>query len=235
MCNYFLLRRQSDPHVLGVKNGIKQAEIKRSGFSDPAKFDFLKDVLGSNNYWGVKDTIGDLEVELQYVELLTEAKLTDFLQFGPALINCPFLISEKVSSIFNQFKISNCSLFPATVVNRVQKSTYYLSHFARESDDIIDFSRTVFYTGNHITKKRKYTFFSKKEKNIFHKENISLKPERIYLRDTFDSSLDLFVMSDGEMVVSENLKIELIRSECYSGVKFLPAFGEDLQWVSIHH
>lgn len=233
MCNYFLLRRQSDPHVLGVKNGIKQAEISKSGFPNPEKYDYLKNVLGSNNYWDAKDAIDDLDIELQYVELLSEAKLTDFLQFGPALINCPFLISEKVSSVFHRFKIYKCSLFPAVVVDKSQKYTYFLPHFARTSDEVIDFSRSVFYIGNHITEKQEYAFLSAEDKNAFLKKNVSLKPERLYLRDTFDFSLDLFVMSDGEIVVSESFKTELLQSECTSGIKFLPAFGDNLQWVSI--
>ena len=64
--------------------------------------------------------------------------------------------------------------------------------------------------------------------------NADLKAEVIYFTDAFDLNIDLFLMSDAQIVISERLKEELIQNKCYAGVKFLPAFGSDLQWVRIH-
>jgi hypothetical protein len=235
MCRFFLLRRQSDPKELGVKNGIKQAEILKKGYSDPEKYNYLIEVLGTNSYWHIKDSVDKLDIELQYVELLPGSKLTDFLQFGPALINCPFLISNSVSSVFSRHNIGNCTLFSSVVTDKVHEYPYFLCHFSRMPDNIIDFSRSLYFTGNIISGKQMHNFSSVEEKNNFLKENINLKAEVIYLSESFDASLDLFVMSDSEIVVSEKLKDDLIRSKCYSGVKFLPAFGTDLQWVAVNH
>lgn len=233
MFKYHLLRRDSDPKVLGVNNGIKQAEIKRSGFLNPDKFDVLKDALGTNNYWLIKDSIHELEFELECVELLPKAKLTSFLQFGPALINCPFLIAENIANIFSRHRMCEYGLFPATVVTNADKHTYFLPHYPRQPDSIIDFTRSTFATGIPGINRNYHTFASEDEKNVFQKHNVLLDAEEIYLKDDFDQEMDFFVMKDSQIVVSDRLKDDLEKSGFTSGIKLLPAYGENVSWTKI--
>lgn len=118
MSVFYILRTESDPEILGVKNGIKQASIKRAGFCEPQKYDDLIKFLGSNQYWELKDKIDSVEFDLQCVELLPRAKLTHFLLFGPHLMNCPFLVSERLFSILSEAKLPYHKLFPAKVSQR---------------------------------------------------------------------------------------------------------------------
>lgn len=231
MSRFYLLNRNSDPNVLGIKNGIKQADVDRTGFKNPEKFDQLKECLGTNKYWDIKDSIIHMNFEIQCVRMLPKAKLTNFLQFGPALMNCPFLISESVASLFANYKILNSRLFPAEVMSGQNKFTYYMFYVESISYEMIDFSKSVFFSGSEITGKKLFSFGCAEERVSFLKKNpLLLREEEIWLSGSFPTS-DLFALG-AQIIISEKLKIDIEDFSLCSGSVMLPAYGE-VPWMKL--
>ena len=227
------MRCSSDPKEIGVSNGIMQAEILKSGFLDPSKYDDLMATLGSNLYWSRVENITSMVFDLQYAELLPKAKRTDFLQFGPALISCPFLISKSAKNLLMQFNLSGLSLWPATVAKGTERFDYFLAHLSHVPDESIDFSRSMFFTGGMFLPKNFQKFSGANEKRQFVSKHYDLGFHSIYAGEGFDSSLDLFQLSNAEVLVSSRLKNAIDKAQL-SGVHFLPAFGEEGEWLKFH-
>ncbi|SHG70576.1 hypothetical protein SAMN05428948_1696 [Massilia sp. CF038] len=227
------MRSSSDPKEIGVSNGIMQAEILRSGFLNPSKYDDLMANLGSNLYWNHVDKIRSMVFDVQYAKLLPDAIRTDFLQFGPALISCPFLISTSAKNLLMQFNLSGLSLWPATVAKGRERFDYFLAYLSHVPDESIDFGKSVFFTGGMFLPKNFLKFSDANEKRQFVSKNYDLGYHSIYSGKGFDSSLDLFELSNAEVLVSSRLKNALEKAQL-SGVHFLPAFGEEGEWLKLY-
>ncbi|WP_374516868.1 hypothetical protein [Undibacterium squillarum] len=164
---YYILRSDSDPKVLGVSNGIKQVEIRKNGFENKTEYERLMEILGANEYWNYVDKIQNLEFNIENAELIKGANLTDFLQFGPHLFSCPFLISEAVKEILIGFNLSGIKFWPAKVVKNRQKLNYYLLHINSIPNNAIDFKRSTFYVGNSLNGGKYYQFENSGEFQAF--------------------------------------------------------------------
>jgi hypothetical protein len=232
MNNYYLLRGESSPLSVGIKNGESQAQIERDGYRNPDKFDILIRQLGTNYYWEIKDSIADLDYDVEYVRLLPDAKRTHFLQFGPSLMNCPFLVSRLVVSVLAEYKLQKYRFFNAKVVRDGESWDYSLLFLSPQYDNLINYEKSVFYTGNELSGKQFHVFRNAKEKLEFSKNNFGLKIKKFHLLDRFNN-LDLFSISGAEIGMSERLKNHLESRELATGVKILPAFG-DVSWATIN-
>lgn len=219
---YFIIRSESDPELIGVTNGIKQADILREGFENPENYDHLMSNLGSRNYWNIKHLIPQMRFKLECVKLLPEAIRTDFLMFGPALIGAPFLISAKVSRILDDCKLHNTRRFPANVLDQ-EGSThpYELLYQETMNDSVVDFGKSIYYTGSSLTGRKHVRFASSEEKEDFAEENFDLKYEELHLNDEFDQSLDLFLIRNGARVISGRLRNKLEEAKA-TGLIVLP-------------
>lgn len=230
---YYILRSDSDPKVLGVSNGIKQAEIRKDGFENKEEYERLMEILGTNEYWNYVDTVQNLEFNIENVELIKGANLTDFLQFGPHLFWCPFLISEAVKEILIRFNLSGIKFWPAKVVKNRQKFNYYLLHINIIPNNAIDFKRSTFYVGNSLNGRKYYQFENLGEFQVFKKQNQFLNFDQIYASSSFDQSLDFFELSNSEILISSRLRNALAENFS-SGIRLLPAFGHDGEWLKFN-
>lgn len=231
MSIYYLIRSESEPSKIGVKNGIKQADIIRDGYRNPEKFDYLIDQLGTNKYWEIKDTLGDANFEIECARLLPEAKRTEFLQFGPALMNCHFLISNKVLLFLLKYTIQNHHFFKAKVIEGIKEWDYFLFFLFPLYNSFIDFEKSTFFTGNDLLGKKFHTFNNEVEKQCFEKNNYGLKIQEFHLKNEA-RALDLFVIDGAHIAISERLKLDLESKQLASGIKILPAFGE-VPWPKV--
>lgn len=225
---YHLIRPDSDPVRIGVRNGIKQADILREGFNDPTLFDDLMEKLGTNKYWEIQDSMVSAEFEIQCARLLPKAIRTEFIMFGPELYQCPYMISDQVASLFGEFNIQRHRLFPAVLEDGGDSWSYWLLYLFTEHDLMVDFARTEFYTGSALMGKTFHQFRSGKERVDFAKDRHGLKLQSLYLSEE-GRELDLFRVPGAEIVVSERLKVEMERRGLASGIRILPAFG-DVPW-----
>jgi hypothetical protein len=230
--NYYILRQISDPIVLGVDNGIKQADILESGFKNKDGYKELMTTLGTNEYFNRRENISDFEFNIEYVKLLSKANRTDFLQFGPHLMSCPFLISEAVKLVLEDFEMYGVKIWPATVIDGPNSFKYFLFYISSIPATIIDFSKSSFYTGNSIIGKKHFHFSDLTAMKSFQEKNLSLRYDKINLNESFQTNLDLFELPNSEIIISQRLRDAL--SNCnFEGIKLLPAFGDEGEWLKI--
>lgn len=223
--NYYIIKRSSDPEIIGVKNGFKQAEIKEDGFQNKCEFERLKDNLGSNHYWEVKDGVPSMNFDIEYVEMLKGAKITDFLQFGPVMMNCPFFVSDRVMKLMNDGNLANICYFPASVFSgKKYINKYYLMYISPLEDYVIDFSKSTYCVGDEWLGKKIVKFSSEEEKDEFSKKRI-LRAESLVLNGAFSRDIDIFCLKCSEIFVSERLYSALKEIKS-TGLDFFPVLGE---------
>ncbi len=229
--NYYILRTESDPKILGV-NDLDQAVIDKECFRDEREYEKIMTILGSPAYWTHEGDISDLDFCL-CVKLRKRAKMTDFLQFTPMLIDCPFIVSKAVKSLLLTFNLYGVTFWPAEVVQGGERHDFFLVHFSDVGDGIIDFSRSSFYPGAAFRDKNLLKFTDKSEKDLFINKNHFLRFNQTFANGDFDRSLDLFQLSNAQIIISERLKVEL-EAAGFSAIRLLPAFGDEGKWLKFH-
>lgn len=232
MEKFYLLRTDSDPKVIGVKNGITQAKIDRAGYSQPEKYDDMIRVLGSNSYSEYKDKILDMDIEIQCVRCLPGAKLTDFLLFGPFLHHCPFLISDRLYSTLSNVKMPVHKFFKAKVVWSEETYKYHMLYMPPSINNPIDYSISTFRSSFDIDDEITYKFSSEYDFMDFAKKNIGTTGKKIFLNKNFRENLDIFYLNYIGFLISERLKNVLESSGITSGSKILPAYG-NVPWPTV--
>jgi hypothetical protein len=215
------LRVDVEPFVLGVRDGVAQALLDRSGFRDVEEFARISKLLGSVDYWRHAKDIDRHEFDVQCMRLLPKAKRTDFTLFSPHLMMCPFLISEAVKKVLGRFKLHGVKLWNANVMHQSGAYSYSLMHITRLPDTVIDFSTSTFSVSGNAAGRRSVAFQDVEEKALCEQSN-EVDFESIYFNDSFDSTLDFFKLSNADIVVSDRLKAA-IEANKFTAVQFHPA------------
>lgn len=215
---YFQLITESSPKIIGVKNGIQQVEIQRSLFPVVDVYDKIYSFFSTTEYWENERTIPDFPIHI-YATTLKGAKLTDFMQYGPNLFTCPFLLHHRVVEIFSKFRIQPYELFPVTICDSsgaILSTDYYLFCSPLLNYQIINFSESVFFTGSRLLGKKILHFENDHEFQQAHGPFLGI--EKMMLSREFDFRLDFFKGRLGAMYVSEALK-DAIEILGFSGVR----------------
>ena len=218
---YFLLRLPSDPAVIGVKNGIAQVEIDGSGFSSISAHNKIVEFFQGTDYWSKESFVPDFDVHFEYVKVLKNANITDFLSFRPYLIACPFMVSQKVVEVFQSFNIQNHFLYPVTLFKGENIIEYYKMFYCPFLNyDIVDFAKSSFFTGTALLGKKYHSFKSKAEYLEYLNNHPLMQAEKLVLNATFDNALDFFSPRIGEIYISDRLR-EAIKTSGLSGINIL--------------
>lgn len=197
---YYLFRLSSDPKVIGVKEG-SQVWLDESDPQTKKVLDFRRENL---NIFRVPDF--DIHIS---AKLEKNAKLTDFLDFGPYIRFAEFMISERLAEIFGKLNIQEYKLFPVTLYNKSEKleDKYYLFSCKPLEYDVINFKDSVFYKGSEILKGEYYRFQTEEEFIAGDKKAFgSMMPEKLVMNSKFDSTLDFIRLKIGTTHISEALK-----------------------------
>lgn len=226
MSKYYLLRLASDLKEIGVKNGIKQVAIHEDGFTDKLLYKKIFDFFCGADYWVKTNKQPNFGVELQCLEKLEDAILTDFLSFGPVLLSCPFLISLNVEKCFAKFRLQEHYFYDAKVFDKKSIFNYKLFYCPTLPYASINFEQSIFYSGSLLSGKA-YCNLSNEAELLDYSENNSanVRAEKIVLADDFDRNLDLFSLKFGGVFVSERLK-EALESFNFTGIKMVPCVGD---------
>jgi hypothetical protein len=156
-----------------------------------------------------------------------KAKLTNVLSYEPYLLDCEFLIDEDVKMVLENFNIAEHYLYEARVCFKDQALKYWMFHIPHFEYDVIDFKRSVFYSGPRTRKE--YAQVNVNDLNEYqsvrNQKQGSLMPVRLALNEKFDKTLDLFSLRIGGVFVSERLRDELLKC-VFTGVDFTPAFAD---------
>ncbi|MDP1799725.1 MAG: hypothetical protein Q8L81_00125 [Bacteroidota bacterium] len=148
---YHYFDTSCEPKIIGVRNGIYQAEFNESCFVPKAKYDEYYDAAIKKNA-KQKANIKKFIKGIRRLDLLKSAKLTDFLQPCPHIPSVNFLVSESLKAIFEEHKLGNSFLQPTVVRSLKTGEKHHYSFFYHNSikfDDIIFesseiYQRTVF-------------------------------------------------------------------------------------------
>jgi hypothetical protein len=174
---------------------------------------FLSD--DSDVFWRHIGTIPSFEINLEYVRLEKEAKLTDFLSYYPNLHHGGgFLLSEKALEILTSHRLPPYEIYNAQVYSYLGEkisSKYKLLYCPPLAYDFINFEKTRFFEGSRILGKKIFSIRSGAEFEKL-KENKLFQSEKIFLNASFDDKLDYFLtkVSMSNIFISERLKESLI-------------------------
>ena len=224
---YYLVRQPSDPQIIGLKDGGSQAEINRGGFKNKSNYDnFMLKFFDNTEqkYWEVLEQgLPNLNINLECVKLRNGAKVTDFLSYYPNLyFGGKFLLSKKAVNIISQFNLPQFKLYPAQLI--ANQNTYeYKLLYTPVIKNNINFQKTIFYTGNKLTGKRRFKlnsteeFKKKKDSDIF-------RTEKVVFDYSFDENLDYFIplVTIPHIFISERLKLA-IEENNLTGISILDA------------
>lgn len=200
---YYLLKTVSDPKIKGIKTGLSQVGLDEQ---NPVTLK-LQEFFFAIGYWEREKYIPDFEIKNCTATLHKNAKLTDFLDFRPNLLTCPFMISDRLAEVLSKFKIQQYFTYPVTLYDagKLLSDKYYIFCCPLQQYDVIDFSRSVFYSQIGFRDKH-YIYFESQKEFESHENRGLMKIEKLVLNSKFDSSLDLFETRLGGMYISEGLK-----------------------------
>lgn len=147
MKTYYSCRVAADPEIIGVRNGVTQAEISRPlGMGQP-QFEQLIQFFSLPNYWSRLDPFAGVPAAFEHVKLLPNAALTDFMAFGPLLLACPFLLSPAAQRLLSRHTLPPHRLLPAVLYRGATAvATDYAVLYCPYFDyRVIDFAASSFY------------------------------------------------------------------------------------------
>ncbi|MCZ8286160.1 MAG: hypothetical protein O9353_11965 [Bacteroidia bacterium] len=139
---YYQLRQPSKAKIVGVKDGGSQAEFIKDGFKNKELFDEILAFSTSSRLL----KFPKFELNLEYVKMRNNAKLTDFISFYPHIVSGTFLVSEKVVKILSTFNLPKHKYYPASIDFKGEIiNTYKLLYIPFiELLDVINVSKSTF-------------------------------------------------------------------------------------------
>ncbi len=214
---YYNIALESEPKIIGVKNGIYQVELDKKAY-DKETFKQLEQTFITNKFTP-EQKIPDIDFKF-YFKKLKSAKKTSFMSYTPNLNHGHFLINKRVLELFESFNIQKHKYFDTVIYDSTTEnvdSTYKLFYCVLQNWDVLDFERTVFTTGGFGSVPLTEHQFS--NENEMKSLNAIKHVKTLALSKEFDTSLDLFLTRLGGMFVSERLK-KALESDTYTGIRF---------------
>jgi len=115
---YYKIRGNSDPKVIGVKNGIYQGEVIWKKFQEKKTAVEIQEYFSIKRYKSNLNAIEPFGYSLEYVEACKSAKMTDFFCFSPVLWGIEFFVTNKTKKIFEQFKLPQHKYIPVKIYHK---------------------------------------------------------------------------------------------------------------------
>lgn len=214
----------SNPKIIGVENGIAQAEIIGSKFETKGLYEKISGFFQGADYWSRESFIPDFQVKLEYVKLYKKAILTDFLSFSPHLMACPFMINKKVIDIFSRFEIQKHFLYSMKLYDSTKCiDSYSLFYCPLLGYDVVDFKESEFVRKIGILDIKDIDISSFEDFKTKMEEHSLLEAKKLVLNEKFNKKLDFFkVRVLGGMYISERLKKALEEARI-KGINILEA------------
>lgn len=205
--------RELDPEVIGLKDGLVQAELVKKRFLDKKKYEHYFNYFLSYNIESLTNytKLPLVDFDFEYVKVQPNIILTDFLCFGPSFYH-RFLISKKVQDILIKYRLPPYKFYNAKLFIRDEIVDEYKYLFCPSfSYEFIDFNRSVFSMGNNKSDKE---FIKLTSENELIASNVPLNREKIVIKSNFDKTLDFFnLLISPDPIISERLYNEFLRNE----------------------
>jgi hypothetical protein len=229
---YHNFKLELDPKIIGVRDGMTQADIYPKGFVDQARYRDMETFLGYENYWRRERHEPPLSHDLprsfviEYAQLRRHAKLTDFLDFGAPFTACPFMLSAQAREVFNNASIQHHYYLSSCIYDQ-QKALvteeYQLMYCPFLGYEMIDFGNSRFRTNRSLPAAPHWEYHTFADLTEYEAHNNSRRKmaevASLVMSDTFDAGLDFFQCKIGGMFMSERLR-NAVEAAGLTGVYF---------------
>lgn len=200
MNHYYMLSESIDFKKIGLRNGGCQVKFELEGNNKA-----FKDGYDLFIEKGEISLFEDFSSIITGFKLERKAKLTDFVTFYPINVYCKFLISEKIWLLIKDTNIDYHYTFKCKI--KGSKETYFLVILSVVNYDVVDFSTSIFSSGDEFTGETEYLFDSYEEyKKKFDLSEKLIFPKKVFLNDLFKRKDFLYTRFSAYPLVSEKIK-----------------------------
>lgn len=224
---FYKLRQPSEAKIIGVRDGLSQAEFLREGFINKSHYDEIMQHTSLKNQSNF-GKFPPFEINLEYVKMRKNAKLTDFITYHPDIPFADYIVSERVVRILSTFKLPEYKLYPVIIDNQGELIDNYKLLFIipLEEIEVCDVVKSVFFTSFFYDDKNALKFNSERE-YLDYIKNDFLKTKKMVMKDNFDKNLDYFNIRGSGLFASSDLK-ETFEIAGVTGIKFVEANEPEL-------
>lgn len=202
-----------DPDIMGCDTQVKNLHGDAREFKEELSEVTFRQVL-------------DYEKVLDYVELKAKAKFTDIL-WDYSLQGRALFISEKTTTLLEQYKLLSAKFYPALVRKGAQIRNYYCLRLIGDISDKVNYQKSEFLWYKSDEGKDYLLTFSNVVDMVNKKKQVgpidSIRAASLYLEDSFvEQGYDMIflgVLGVGEYWINERLKKRL-ESEGLVGFTF---------------
>ncbi|MFC6223992.1 hypothetical protein ACFP2F_12135 [Hymenobacter artigasi] len=210
---YCSFTTDSEPKVIGVRDGMAQVNVKFDRFTDQTTQAEMERFFDFRTYWQHDNHIPPRPFRVEYAELRSRAKLTDFLESDLYYMGCPFMLSRRAREVFELHELGPSYWFDVIIYDKAgllvsnDYSLFYCPYLGYEA---IDFARSRFRLNLSLPASPRWEYIKLPSLQTFeafcntkHKiPNI----ESLVMSEQFDRSLDYFKCRIGPIFMSERLQ-----------------------------
>jgi hypothetical protein len=214
---YHSLKLDSEPKIIGVRDGISQVQILPEGFSNRKSYERLEKFFEPRIFWERLNHKPPQSFVVEHAKLKHNARFTDFMSFSPFFMACPFMLSKKAKELFANFCIQKSYMLKTIIYDNqsLVNQDYSLLYMPYLGYECINFAKSRFVVRGELR-----TFTSQEDYEAFcNKEHRIPSVESLVLSENFDSELDFFQCRIGPMFMSERL-INEVKLMNLSGIVF---------------
>ncbi|MEO1412844.1 MAG: hypothetical protein AAFW73_23330 [Bacteroidota bacterium] len=211
MNNFQQITNSAEPRIIGTRNGVYQIEFKDQDLAQHSSHEKLDRLFIAPS----KRLIADFNEEaLGFAlddplegDLVSRAKVTDFMGFCPYFFCCNYVISEQVVTIFRAIGVNDSEINLLPVRLRQDAAPYFVLFVPMIPHEEILFEHSLIYPSNQaLSDKRDYLAidsYSAYKANF--KKFTSMSFERIVLPREYGGRNLLSIQGVGNLFFSEQL------------------------------
>lgn len=213
---YYKLELSSEPEKIGVKNGWYQVEYDADCFSSKEEYKKFSNFFDYPPYFNKVDKFTDVNINIEKLNVLTGAKLTDFIGYTPYIPYTKFLVNQKVLKIINcinsqKHLVFNTTLYKKGKIITSDFSFFYCPEYSYDKFIIEKcqlYTRQVSYDTNQgklVSNKEFYDIKSRQDFNDLSKQLSTPNFSKICLTKDL-IGLDIIFLEGGLIFISDKLK-----------------------------
>ena len=203
----------SEPKVIGVRDGMSQVHVKFDLFTDPTSQAEMERFFDFRTYWQRADHIPPRPFRIEHARLRSRAKLTGFLKSDLYYMGCPFMLSRRAREVFAAHEIGPHYWFDVFIYDKaglLVSDDYSLFYCPYLDYEAIDFPRSRFRFNRSLPASPQWEYFTLSDSQTFNSfcDTKRKMPdiESLVMSERFDRSLDYFKCRIGPIFMSERLQ-----------------------------
>jgi len=210
MKKFYELTLSHESDIIGVSNGLYQAEWNKKSFITIDEFNSTNNYFSRDNilYLSRNEKLSQVNIPIKHLSLLKKAKLTDIIGYAPNLWEADALISSRFKKLIEKFNIQPSKFFRTELIRdnaKLGEDYYFLYIPALEHSDVI-FNKSQMFDGvNNVT----YFDLKNQENYSYYKSKGVHGFSKICLKKEFEKLDLIHPKVTMQLYVSEGLKTEM--------------------------